>query len=261
MPLLVDVQLIREWVLEAGRMALSQSSNRNFDLKPDHTPVTKLDQQIELFLLDQIDHHYPGHGVLAEEGSFRPGSDFTWILDPIDGTRAFASRLPIWGISVGVFHQGEPYAGVFYLPMTGEMYWATPEEAFYNEQRLVPVKKVDLHSPLAFIAVPSSVHRHFDISFPRIRSLGSATAHLAYVAYGSATAALSRRIHIWDMAAILPSFKIAHIELIYLNGDSFQPGDLMNGELAAQPLIAAHASVIEEVRSLIKLKPEITGND
>jgi myo-inositol-1(or 4)-monophosphatase len=253
-PTLIDIDLIRDWLNEAGQMALSQWADRIVDIKADLTPVTQIDRQVEDFLLERIERTYPGHGILAEEGSFRSGNDFTWIIDPIDGTRAFASGLPIWGISVGVFHQGEPHAGVFYMPATGAMYWATPDEAFCNGRRLVPGPSVDLRSPLAFIAVPSSAHVHFDISFHRLRSLGSVTAHLTYVAYGTATAALTRRIRIWDIAAVLPSLRLSQTQLVYLSGKTFNPRDLLNSELTPEPLIAAHSSIIDQVRARIQLK-------
>lgn len=251
---LIDIHRIQEWVIEASKIALAQAADRKVHIKADRTPVTVVDKEIEEFLSNRIAQHYPGHGILAEEGSFRSGSEFTWIIDPIDGTRAFASGLPIWGISVGVFHQAEPYAGVFYMPATRDLYWGTQEYAFYNRQKLVPGSTVDLNSPLAFIAVPSSVHRYFKVSFPRLRSFGSTTAHLAYVAQGVATAALARRIRIWDVAAVLPLLKISQTRLIYLSGKAFHPIELLRGEVAPEPLIAAHSSIIEEVRALLDLR-------
>jgi myo-inositol-1(or 4)-monophosphatase len=155
---LIDINLLREWLTEAGRIALTQSTERAVDIKPDLTPVTQIDRQIEAFLLEQITRYYPNHSMLAEEGSSRSGSDFTWVIDPIDGTRAFASGLPVWGISVGVFHQGEPYAGVFYMPATGEMYWGTNTQAFCNDRELLPQATIDMDSPPAFMAVPSNTH-------------------------------------------------------------------------------------------------------
>lgn len=257
---LIDIRLIRQWVTDAGKIAISQSADRSFDLKEDLTPVTEIDRQVETFLLEQIDRHYPGHGVLGEEGTSRTGSDFTWIIDPIDGTRAYASGLPVWGISIGVFHQGEPYAGIFYMPVTGDVFWGTREEAYHNDHRLIPRPAADLRSPLAFMLVPSSAHRHFEISFHRVRSLGSATAHLAYVAHGSATAALTRRIRIWDMASVLPYLGLSHTSLVYLNGDAFRPEDILHGEAAPRPLVAAHASIIDEILPFIKLKPGDLGS-
>lgn len=251
---MIDLDVVQNWLLDAGKIALSRSADRSVAIKADRTPVTQLDNQIEAFLLEKISSQYPEHGVLAEEGSSRTGAEFTWIIDPIDGTRAFASGLPVWGISVGVFYRGEPYAGVFYLPMTGEMFWASQERAFYNDQEFIATGTVDLNSSLAFIAVPSNAHRHFEISFPRLRSLGSTTAHLAYVAYGKATAAITRQVRIWDMAAVLPALKLAQVQLVYLSGRPFQPGELLDGRLTPEPVLAAHSSVISEVRACIKSK-------
>lgn len=254
---MIDINLIREWLVEAGRIALTQPAERIVDIKSDSTPVTQIDRQIEAFLFDRITRHYPSHGILAEEGSSRPGSDFTWIIDPIDGTRAFASGLPIWGISVGVFHQGNPYAGVFYMPATGEMYWGTETQAFCNDRELIPQDNVDMDSPLAFIAVPSNAHRYYQINFPRLRSLGSVTAHLAYVAHGMATAAITRRLKLWDIASVLPSLKISRTALVYLTGEAFNPRDLLNGESASAPIIVAHSSIIDKIRACVQLKPTV----
>jgi fructose-1,6-bisphosphatase/inositol monophosphatase family enzyme len=251
---LIDINLLRKWLTEAGGIALNQPTERAVDIKPDLTPVTQIDRQIEAFLLEQITRHYPTHSVLAEEGSSRSGSDFTWIIDPIDGTRAFASGLPIWGISVGVFLQGDPYAGVFYMPATQEMCWGTRRQAFLNERELIPQDTVDMDSPLSFFAVPSNAHKHFQINSPRLRSLGSTTAHLMYVAHGIATAAITRRIKLWDIASVLPSLKISRTALVYLNGQTFNPRDLLNGESTSEPLVAAHFSIIEKVRACIQLK-------
>jgi fructose-1,6-bisphosphatase/inositol monophosphatase family enzyme len=251
----IDFNLMRQWVSDAGRIALSQTADRRVDLKSDLTPVTALDRQVEAFLLKQIVRHYPGHGVLAEEGSSRLGSDFIWVIDPIDGTRAFASGLPIWGIGIGVFHLGEPYAGVFYMPVTADLFWGTREQAFHNDRPLVPQPTVDLDSPLAYIAVPSSFHRYFDTSFKRLRSLGSATAQLAYVAHGLATATITRRVRIWDLAPVLPYLGIARTRMIYLNGETFHPGDLLHGEAAPHPLVAAHENIIDKILACIIMKP------
>ena len=258
--LVVDIKLIRQWVTEAAQIALAKTADRSVDLKEDLTPVTEIDKQVEAFLLEKIARHYPGHSVLAEEGSSRSGSEFTWIIDPIDGTRAFASGLPIWGISIGVLHLGEPYTGVFYMPVTGDVFWGTKSEAFHNDRPLKVQDTVDLYSPLAFIAVPSSFHRYFDTSFPRLRSFGSATAHLAYVAHGLATATVTRGLRIWDLAPVLPYLGFSGTRLVYLNGEDFEIGDLLHGEAAPQPLVAAHASIIDEILNCIHANPGVSDN-
>lgn len=140
------------------------------------------------------------------------------------------------------------------MPMIREMYWGNETQAFCNERRLIPLEVVDLKSPLAFIAVPSNSHQQYIIDFCRLRSLGSTAAHLAHVAHGVATVAITRRLKLWDIAAILPSLRISRTSLVYLSGKAFNPKDLLNGEYTLEPLIAAHFSIIEKVRSYIQLK-------
>lgn len=258
----IDLYLVREWVTEAGRLALSRRQVLNVQTKSDNTLVTDIDRQIEDFLVEKIIQSYPDHQILSEEGAERRGSDeFLWVIDPLDGTRAYASGLPVWGISIGMFHRGEPWAGVFFMPVTGEMYWGTEKAAYYGNRPIVPRRAVDIHDPLAFIAVPSNAHTLYEISFHRIRSLGSTAAHLAYVACGVATAALTRNIHIWDIAAILPLLEATDVDLVYLSGKPFQLQALFDGSPSPEPILAAPLSVIEDLRKLIHVKSDRSKNE
>jgi myo-inositol-1(or 4)-monophosphatase len=253
----VDIRLIQKWLRDAGRIALSGQSALHSQEKPDHTLLTNIDQQVEAFLLERISKHYPGHNILSEEGGTYPGeSEFMWIVDPIDGTRAYASGLPIWGISIGILCQGEPYAGAFWMPRTGDMYWSNQNQAVHNGKQLPRRRGVNIHHHLAFIAVPSNTHLYYEISFPRIRSLGSTTAHLAYVAQGTALAALTRQIKIWDVAALLAVLNLTGIALIYLSGKPFHIQALLEGRSPPEPVVAAPSEIIDDVRRLIFYKPD-----
>ena len=251
----IDLRLVRKWLKEAGKFALAQRDLLSTDLKIDGSPVTNVDLHIESMLVDHISQTYPDHQILSEEGnSHNRNGEFLWTIDPIDGTRVYASGLPVWGISVGILKQGNPYAGAFLMPATGEMYWGTGDRGFFNNQPMPLQNNVDLQNPLAFIAVPSNTHNHYKISFDRLRSLGSTTAHLAYVARGVAMAALTRRIYIWDIASVLPLLKATGISLVYLSGRAFDPHELLDGRASPEPLVAAPAVIVEEVRTLIQMK-------
>ena len=79
----------------------------------DHfDPVTAADREAEAAMRRMIETTYPGHGIIGEEyGDDRPDSEYVWVLDPIDGTRAFVTGLPTWGTLIGLLHQGEPVFG------------------------------------------------------------------------------------------------------------------------------------------------------
>lgn len=252
---IIDLSLVENWLRKAGEIALSHQKMLEASVKTDNTLVTDADRQIEKFLVENIIQSYPGHQVLAEEGGISGGSsEFLWAIDPIDGTRAFASGLPLWGISIGVLYRGEPYAGGLYLPAVGEIYLSSADGAFYNDQPLRSNKNTEIQNPMAFLAVPSNAHRLYEISFPRLRSLGSTSVHLAYVARGIATAALTRRVRIWDIAAVMPVLSAVGIGLVYLSGKPFQINDVLGGELTLEPIVAASVSVLEEIRMMIRHK-------
>lgn len=86
-------------------------------------PVTEADQAAERAMLALIEREFPDHGVLGEEYGERPSkSGYQWILDPIDGTRAFISGLPTWGVLIGLYYEGRPLIGVMDQPFTQERY-------------------------------------------------------------------------------------------------------------------------------------------
>jgi myo-inositol-1(or 4)-monophosphatase len=251
----INIKLIQEWLREAGRIALDHQKKLSFRTKPDKSIVTNIDYEIEAFLCERIKLHYKKQNILSEEGMEENGqSDYVWIIDPIDGTRAYVSQLPVWGISIGIFKKDRPWAGVFYLPFTHEMFWSANGLAYYNNSPLLPLDDTDLHNPCGFIAVPSSSHLEFDISFPRLRSLGSTAAHLAYVARGLALASLIRRIKIWDIAGILPVLDAVGVTLLDLTGKPFQVSELLQGIAPSLPLIAAPMKIAQEVLSYVQTK-------
>lgn len=93
-------------------------------------PVTQGDRAAERAIRDLIGATYPAHGILGEEFGAKDGaSQVSWIIDPIDGTRAFMSGLPTWGTLIGAMHDGVPVVGVMDQPYTGERFVGGPSGA------------------------------------------------------------------------------------------------------------------------------------
>jgi myo-inositol-1(or 4)-monophosphatase len=91
------------------------------EAKGDASPVTEADRSAERAIRDHIARHHPDHGVIGEEyGSDRADAEWVWVLDPIDGTRAFVTGRPIFGTLIGLLHRGRPVLGVIDQPATGE---------------------------------------------------------------------------------------------------------------------------------------------
>ncbi len=114
-------------VAEAAADAAGQISRRYFraappaELKPDQSPVTVADRQAEQAMRAVIRAAFPEHGILGEEfGLENPGAAYRWVLDPIDGTRAFITGRPLFGTLIALLHEGTPILGLIDQPVLGE---------------------------------------------------------------------------------------------------------------------------------------------
>lgn len=93
-------------------------------------PVTEADRAAERAIRALISERFPEHGILGEEhGDVGLDREYVWVIDPIDGTRAFISGLPLWGTLVGLYHNGKAVMGMMDQPFTGERFVAEPGNA------------------------------------------------------------------------------------------------------------------------------------
>lgn len=94
-------------------------------------PVTRADREVEAFVRAELERRFPGYGILGEEQGLAPGtSPLRWVLDPIDGTRAFISGMPAWGILLGLSDDSGPLVGVMHQPFLGETFLGDGRGAF-----------------------------------------------------------------------------------------------------------------------------------
>ncbi len=113
------------------------------DGKGIYDPVTDADRKSEQVIREYIAQKWPDHSIIGEEyGSQITDSDFCWIVDPIDGTRAFVMGSPLWGTLIGLSHGETQILGMMNQPFTNERFWATADGAFArfgNQERRLKV--------------------------------------------------------------------------------------------------------------------------
>ena len=98
-----------------------------------YDPVTEGDQAAEAAICRIIEETYPDHGILGEEhGSKGLDREFVWVIDPIDGTWAFISGVPVWGTLIGLYQNGRAIMGLIDQPFTGERYLADGTQSLYR---------------------------------------------------------------------------------------------------------------------------------
>jgi inositol-phosphate phosphatase / L-galactose 1-phosphate phosphatase / histidinol-phosphatase len=103
--------------------------------KSDGTPVTLADQAIEAELRRRIRERFPDHGIIGEETGGGRGERYTWIIDPIDGTRGFVSGCPLFGTMIGLLREDEAVFGLIDIPATGERWVGDGRETSFNGRK------------------------------------------------------------------------------------------------------------------------------
>lgn len=101
--------------------------------KKDASPMTIADCKIESTLRSVIHSRYPDHGIIGEEYDCIPGGRYSWILDPIDGTKSFTMGNPLFGTLIGLLDDGQPIAGLVDLPAMGERWGGTGRRTTFTD--------------------------------------------------------------------------------------------------------------------------------
>ena len=112
--------------------------------KPDNSPVTIADKTAELAIRAVIAREFPNHGIVGEEHpATNPDSAYQWYIDPIDGTKQFIRKIPVWGTFVGLMKNKVPMLGVICFPCMDEIYSAEKGRGAFLNGKKVHVSKVD----------------------------------------------------------------------------------------------------------------------
>jgi histidinol-phosphatase len=97
----------------------------------DFDPVTAADRAAERAIRKAVAQRWPEHGLIGEEyGHTREDAPLRWVIDPIDGTRAFIMGSPLWGTLIGLLDQDEPILGLMDQPFTFERFWSGPRQSY-----------------------------------------------------------------------------------------------------------------------------------
>lgn len=183
-------------------------------------PVTQADREAEAAIRRLIAARYPEHGVIGEEyGEDRPEADHVWVLDPIDGTRAFIAGLPLWTNLIALRTESRPTVGVIGQPYLDEIFLGGPSGA-----RLI---KGGAETPLAVRACPRLTEAVISTTDPdiftgaelgawtqvkaaaRLARLGCDAYAYAMVAAGRIDLVAESGLKVWDWSALVPVIEAA----------------------------------------------------
>ena len=178
--------------------------------------VTEVDKAAEAAIIDVLRDAYPDYGILAEESGETfgsgSGSDYQWIIDPLDGTTNFIHGFPQYAVSIALAYKGQLNQAVVYDTTRNEMFTASKGGgAFLNERRIRVTKCLKLESALIGTGFPFRMFNHIDTFLAvfkeltqrssGVRRAGSAALDPAYVACGRLDGFWEFGLAPWDMAA------------------------------------------------------------
>jgi len=178
-------------------------------------PVTEADRNAEIAMRKLINQHYPQHGILGEEhGHQKTSNGLTWVLDPIDGTRAFVCGLPTWGTLISLYDGGKVLVGIMDQPFTGERFIACSNESRYICRGVEQIARVrdcaDLShatmmssAPEMFSAKEFSVHQKL-VEQIKLMRYGADCYAYCMLANGFADLVVEAGLSPYDIQALIP---------------------------------------------------------
>lgn len=229
---------------KGGRLLLSHFRNiSQIQVKSSSGDlVTEADLASEAAIIEHLQTHCPEHAIWAEESgkSATDDAEFTWVIDPLDGTLNFAHGIPFFAVTLALLKQGKPIVGVTYLPMLDELFTAEADGGCFLNGKPVSVSQTKtLKESLLATGFPYAKAQLKDNNYAEfcyfadrtqdIRRPGAAALDLAYTACGRFDGYWEKHLNPWDIAAGALLVKEAGGQV----SGYFGPLDVRSGEIIA----------------------------
>ena len=219
-----------------------------------YDPVTSADRAFEKFIRSKINKKFPTHQIIGEEfGHKKSSSNFTWVIDPIDGTRSFVIGNPTWSNLISLNFKGEPVLGLANFPVLKKYYINFSDKIAYvvnNGKK----KKITVNKKVSFSNIKVSAAFHGWLSLdkqkkiPKILKLMqfpcSDALSYAHLAEGRVDAVIQCSNKIWDIHPVIPIIKAA--------GGVITTWNNKNAVLAGNILVSANQSIHNKLLKLLK---------
>lgn len=181
----------------------------------DFDPVTQADRNAERVMSRLIAKHYPDHGLVGEEfGTRNEGARLRWVLDPVDGTRAFIMGQPLWGTLIGLVDGETPAVGLMAQPFTQERFWGSSAGAFWrraggSSRRIKSRTGLKLADAILASTAPNLVKGH-ESAFARVSAatrmtrFGGDCYNYCLLASGFVDIIIEAGLKTYDVVALIP---------------------------------------------------------
>ena len=237
---------------------LDRAPQLDVGIKSRNDFVSEVDRKCEAAIIDIIRTAYPGHAILAEESGRHEGTEYEWVIDPLDGTTNFLHAFPHFAVSIACKHKGELSHGVVYDPIKQELFTASRGGgAILNDRKMRVSKQRTLEGALIGTGLPFRQNVNIDAYMAGLKSLmqttagirraGAAALDLAYVACGRLDGFWEYGLKEWDIAA-------GALLIIEAGGMVGEPNG-GNQYLQSGDIVVASASLYETLLERLKAAP------
>jgi len=216
-------------------LAVENKLNQGFD------PVTLADKDTEAALREYLRQHRPQDGIIGEEwGAENETQEHVWIIDPIDGTRAYVAGLPSWGTLVGLTHKGRAVAGMMAQPYNGDLFFANQKGSFFtrlqpdssvtNLKKLAVSQTTELEKASLFTTTPTLFETQEFPHFAQLRQkvrqarFGGDCYAFAMLAAGLIDLVIEIGLQSYDIVALVPIIEQAGGLVTCLDGSRPEGG-------------------------------------
>ena len=198
----------------AELIRLSSKKIKSFKSKGEISNlVTQTDIEADKLISSKIKETFPEHNIVSEElGSNNLHSDYTWYIDPIDGTNNFVHNYPSFAVSIGIFYKDNPFAGVVYDIPNNEKYYALKNQGSFCNDSQISVSKTKQFKEGLFVTgfIPYDekyidknlqIIKNINLNSHGVRRLGAASLDMCHVAKGVLEGFWEYNLQPWDTAA------------------------------------------------------------
>ncbi|NPA52026.1 MAG: inositol monophosphatase [Aquificae bacterium] len=251
------VQTAKEASVIGGQILkehFKQIRKKDIELKGIKDFVTYVDKQSEKRIREFLLNTYPNHAFLGEEeGKIgNKDSEYTWIVDPLDGTKNYINGFEIFAVSIALAKKNDIIAGAIYIPMLDKLYWTGKNlGAYLNGEKITVSNRTKDYAVIATgfpfrhieeIDIYLKAFREAMITFSGVRRPGAAAVDLALTAEGVFDGFFEMKLSVWDIAAGYLLVKEAGG--IFTN---FEEKEILDGNV-----IAGNKYIYEDLKSIVK---------
>ena len=231
----------------------------DIDAKGDETPVTVGDRETERALRNLIGEHFPDHGIYGEEfGEENADSRFTWVLDPIDGTRSFITGTPTFGTLISLLEDGVPVLGVIDMPAMDERWIGGGGEGAFLNGAECSVSRCEQIAGCRLVSTSPDMFSESQMTgFRRVLSktsfyrYGGDCYNYALLASGFVDLVIEADLQPYDFCALVPVVESAGGVITDWQGQS------LNMQSAGHVLASSSQSLHQQALELLTLKHDL----